>query len=65
VIFAIVVYLVFFLPMAMTVFASVMMKLMGAKASMMMPDVLVVGFIGHLLYGIALGVIAYYLSRKL
>jgi hypothetical protein len=63
--FAIVVYLVFFLPMAMTVFASVMMKLMGAKAAMMLPDVLVIGFIGHLLYGLALGAITFGISRKL
>ena len=63
--FAIVVYLVFFLPMAMTVFASVMMKLMGAKAAMMLPDVLAIGFIGHLLYGLALGAIAFEISRKL
>ena len=63
--FAIVVYLVFFLPMAMTVFASVMMNIMGAKAAMMLPDVLVVGFIGHLLYGLALGATAFYIGRKL
>ena len=63
--FAIVVYLVFFLPMAMTVFASVMMKLMGAKAAMMLPEVLVIGFIGHILYGLALGAITFGISRKL
>ena len=63
--FAIVVYVVFFLPMAMTVFASVMMNMMGAKAAMMLPDVLAVGFIGHLLYGLALGGIAFGISRKL
>jgi len=65
VVFGIVVYLVFFLPMSVTVFASVMMKLMGAKASMMLPDVLVIGFIGHLLYGLALGATAFYVSRKI
>ena len=51
--------------MAMTVFASVMMNIMGAKAAMMLPDVLVVGFIGHLLYGLALGATAFYIGRKL
>lgn len=65
VVFAIVIYLVFFLPMAMTVFASVMMTLMGSKAAMMLPDVLVIGFIGHLTYGLALGATTFYLSRKL
>ena len=64
-VFAIVVYLVFFLPMAMTVFASVMMGLMGAKAAMILPDVLVIGFIGHIIYGLALGATAFYVSRKI
>ncbi len=63
--FAVVVYLVFFLPMAMTVFASVMMNMMGAKAAMLLPDVLVIGFIGHLLYGLALGAFSFVISRKL
>ncbi len=65
VVFAVVLYLVFFLPMSMTVFASVMMNMMGAKASMMLPDVLVIGFLGHILYGLALGIITFYLSRKI
>jgi hypothetical protein len=64
-IFGIVVYLVFFLPMAETVFASIMMKTMGAKAAMMLPDVLLVGFLGHVIYGLALGAVAYFLGRKL
>jgi hypothetical protein len=64
-VFGIVVYLVFFLPMAETVFASVMMKLMGVKAAMMLPDVLVVGFIGHIVYGLTLGTTAFYLGRKI
>lgn len=63
--FAIVLYLVFFLPMAMTVFASVMMNMMGAKAGMMLSDVLAIGFIGHLLYGLALGETTFYVGRKL
>lgn len=65
VVFAIVLYLVFFLPMAMTVFASVMMNMMGAEAAMMLPKVLVIGFIGHILYGLALGAIAFGISRRL
>jgi len=65
VVFGIVLYLVFFLPMAMTVFAPVMMNLMGAKAAMMLPDVLVIGFIGHLLYGSVLGVSAYYIGNRI
>ena len=64
-VFGIVLYVVFFLPMAMTVFASVMKSMMGAKAAMMLPDVLVIGFIGHLLYGLALGTITFGISRKL
>ena len=64
-VFGIVLYVVFFLPMAMTVFASVMLSMMGAKAAMMLPDVLVIGFIGHILYGIALGATGFYVSRKL
>lgn len=64
-VFGIVVYLVFFLPMAETVFASVMMNLMGAKAAMMLPDVLAVGFLGHLVYGLTLGATTFYLGRKI
>ena len=64
-VFGIVLYVVFFLPMAMTVFASVMLSMMGAKAAMMLPDVLVIGFIGHILYGLALGATGFYVSRKL
>ena len=62
---AIVLYLVFFLPMAMTVFASVMMNLMGNKAAMMLPNVLLIGLIGHILYGFALGATAFYVGKKL
>lgn len=64
-IFGIVVYLVFFLPMAMTVFASVMMTMMGAKAAVMLPDVLVVGLIGHIIYGLTLGAITLYAGKIL
>jgi hypothetical protein len=64
-IFGIVVYLVFFLPMAMTVFSSVMMALMGAKAAMILPDVLVVGLIGHIVYGLTLGAITFYVGKIL
>ena len=64
-VFGVVLYLVFFLPMAVTVFASVMMNLMGAKAAMILPDVLIIGVLGHLLYGLALGATAFYVSRKL
>ncbi len=64
-IYGIVIYLVFFLPMAMTVFASVMMKLMGAKAAMMLPDVLVIGLIGHIVYGLTLGAITLYVGKIL
>ena len=63
-VFGIVLYLIFFLPMAITVFASVMMNLMGAKGALMLPDVLVIGFIGHVLYGLGLGATAFYVSRK-
>ncbi|MDS0257594.1 hypothetical protein ApAK_07945 [Thermoplasmatales archaeon AK] len=63
--FAIVLYLVFFLPMAMAVFAPVMMNMMGAKAAMMLPDVLVIGFAGHVLYGLVLGPIAVGIGGKL
>ncbi|WMT44411.1 MAG: hypothetical protein RE469_09420 [Cuniculiplasma divulgatum] len=64
-IFGIVVYLVFFLPMAMIVFSSVMMALMGAKAAMILPDVLVVGLIGHIVYGLTLGAITFYVGKIL
>jgi hypothetical protein len=64
-IFGIVVYLIFFLPMAETVFAPIMMKTMGTNAAMMLPNVLLVGFIGHIIYGITLGAVAYFLSRRL
>ena len=59
-----VLYLVFFLPLAMTSFAKVMMMLMGSKASMMMGDVLTVGLIGHLAYGLIIGGIAYYIAKR-
>ncbi|HKJ97079.1 MAG TPA: hypothetical protein VJ944_05000 [Thermoplasmataceae archaeon] len=63
-VFGIVMFLVFFLPMAMAVFAPVMMHLMDPKAAMMLPDVLVTGFIGHILFGLVLGTVAFYFGRK-
>lgn len=54
-IYGIVVYLVFFLPMALVSFAPVMMKIMGPMASQLMGSVLVVGLVGHIIYGLTLG----------
>lgn len=64
-IFGIVLYIVFFLPMAYLAFAPVMMHLMGSKAAMMLPDVLAVGFIGHVFYGLVLGTTAFYVGGKI
>jgi hypothetical protein len=58
-----VLYLVFFLPLAMTSFAKVMMMLMGPKASMMMGSVLAVGLTGHLVYGLIVGGVAYFIAK--
>ena len=64
-VFAVILYIVFFLPMAMTVFASVMMSIMGAGAATMLPNVLIIGFVGHLLYGLALGATTFYVGNKI
>lgn len=64
-ILAIVLYLVFFVPMTLTVFAPVMMSLLGPGAAAMLPDVLVIGLIGHLLYGLILGTSAFYLGKSI
>lgn len=61
--YGIIVYLVFFLPMAIKVLSPTMMHLMGPKASMMMGTVLAIAFIGHLLYGLILGFTTFFFAR--
>ena len=61
--YGIIVYLVFFLPMAMKVLAPTMMHLMGPKASMILGTVLAIAFIGHLLYGLILGFSTFFFAR--
>lgn len=58
-----IVYLVFFLPMAMKFLAPTMMMLMGPKASMVLGTVLAMAYFGHLVYGLTLGYTTFAIAK--
>jgi len=60
-----IVYLVAFIPVAMFMFAPVMIHMMGSSAATILPDVLGIAVIGHILYGLILGISAFKIGVRL
>ncbi|MFN3621991.1 MAG: hypothetical protein ACK4TI_03785 [Nitrososphaerales archaeon] len=61
--FGLIVWLIVFVPVTIVGFAPIMMAMMGPAAADMLPMVLVLGFIGHLLFGAVVAVTVFATTR--
>lgn len=61
--YGVLLFILVFIPILMLGFTPIMISMMGAGAAAMIPTVLSLGFVEHLLFGIAVGALVYIFSK--